>query len=827
MEFFYDPSVSQPILIKGYSAYLVILSIIIAIISAFTAFGISERVSAAKTNGEQLLWVLFGATTMGTGIWAMHFIGLLALILPVPVSYDPIITFISLIPAIFASGIVLWLKNRPPFNVNKRLFCGVLLGSGIGLMHYMGMMAMELNAYMYHIKSLFILSLLVAVILATIALKIQSTINHEFIYQLFDSKQIYSAVLMGLAIAGMHYTAMGAAVFIPSSYTNLSASALDPSLLAMMVSIATLLILSLAAVTPLMLRYRELSTQLLKNEEGLRIAATAFQTHEAIMITDTNADIIRVNEAFVRITGFSEAEVLGKNPRLLRSGKHDTLFYKNMWDSILTTGNWSGEIWNRRKNGEIFPEWQTISVVKNSTDTVTHYVSFFSDITDFNNSKQEIEKLAFYDPLTNLPNRRLLYDRLTHDLAIAKQYQYMGILLFIDLDRFKNINDALGHSVGDCLLIEVAQRLQTLLDKEATSIRLGGDEFIILIAAQNKTANELTNQAQAIAERIINEIALPYFIADHDLYISPSIGITLYSQDDDSVDPILKRADTAMYHAKDCGRNTYRFYQQRMQEQADAQLIMEKNLRKAIEKQEFSMHYQPQSSFTGEIIGAEALIRWYQPEQGMISPAQFIPVAEETGMIIEIGSWILHTVCQQINEWALQDIVVPHIAVNISPKQFHQADFVSVVIKTIEDHNIKPSQILLEITEGVFLKNIEEAINKMQTLREYGFSFSIDDFGTGYSSLSYLKRLPFDQLKIDQSFTNDLMNNTQGAAIVQAIIVMATGLSLNLIAEGVETNKQLNCLSDYGCLFFQGYYFSKPLTPDQFIAYFLNKTSVT
>jgi EAL domain-containing protein (putative c-di-GMP-specific phosphodiesterase class I) len=239
------------------------------------------------------------------------------------------------------------------------------------------------------------------------------------------------------------------------------------------------------------------------------------------------------------------------------------------------------------------------------------------------------------------------------------------------------------------------------------------------------------------------------------------------------------------------------------------------------------MHYQPQSSFTGEIIGAEALIRWYQPEQGMISPAQFIPVAEETGMIIEIGSWILNTVCQQINEWAAQGIAVPHIAVNISPKQFHQADFVSVVIKTIEDNNIKPSQILLEITEGVFLKNIEEAINKMQTLREYGFSFSIDDFGTGYSSLSYLKRLPFDQLKIDQSFTNDLMNNTQGAAIVQAIIVMATGLSLNLIAEGVETNKQLNCLSDYGCLFFQGYYFSKPLTAEQFIVYFLDKTGVT
>ncbi|MDD1607996.1 MAG: EAL domain-containing protein [Methylococcaceae bacterium] len=823
MEFFYQQLVLQPILDKSYNPYLVILSIIIAIISAFTALGVSERLSVSKTKTQQLLWILFGASTMGTGIWAMHFIGLLALILPVPVSYNLTITIISVFPAIFASGLVLWLKNKASANMTRLLFCGVLLGGGIGIMHYVGMMAMEVNAGMYHIKSLFMLSLLVAMLLATVALKIQSKTSHRLIYSFIDKKQAYSAIVMGLAVSGMHYTAMEATVFVQATNNHPPETAINAVLLAMMISIVMLLSLSLAIMTPLMLRYKQMLRELAQNEEALRIAATTFQTHEAIMITDGHANIVRVNQAFVNTTGFTEAEVLGKNPRLLSSGKHNIIFYKNIWSSIISTGKWNGEIWNRRKNGEIFLEWQTISAVKNIKGVITHYVSFFSDITDLKSSKQAVEKLAYYDPLTNLPNRRLLYERLKNELAIAKKYQRIGALLFMDLDRFKNINDSLGHSVGDALLVEVAHRLQAILSNDATAIRLGGDEFIVLIAAQDETAHKLIDHAQTIAENMITQIGLPYLVVEHDLYISPSIGITLYTGDDNCVDLILKRADTAMYHAKDAGRNTYRFYQQRMQELADARLTLEKNLRKAIEKDELSVRYQPQSSFTGEIIGAEALIRWCHSKQGMISPSEFIPIAEETGLIIEIGSWVIENVCQQINEWDLMGIVVPHIAVNISPKQFHQADFVSVVIRIIESHKIKPNRVLLEITEGVFLKNIEEAIIKMNVLRKYGFSFSIDDFGTGYSSLSYLKRLPFDQLKIDQSFTNDLINNPHSAAIVQAIIVMAEGLGLSLIAEGVETNKQLNCLSDYGCHFFQGYYFSKPLLPEPFADYFLNK----
>ena len=822
MDFFYQQIASQPILIKSYSPYLVILSVSIAIISSFTAFGISERISAAKNKKHQLLWIMFGASTLGVGVWGMHFIGLLALVLPVPISYNLGITLISVLPAIIASSLVLWIKNQAPLTVGRLWFCGLLLGVGIGSMHYIGMMAMELNAGMYHIKSMFILSILIAVLLATVALKIQSSAyHHQKIYQFIDEGQIYSAIVMGLAISGMHYTAMEAVVFVQDTqgHQHFATTAIDTWLLTIIVTAVMALSLLLAIMTPLLLRYREMSRELLQNEEILRIAATAFQTQEAIMITDADANIIRVNAAFVQTTGFTEAEVIGKNPRVLKSGRHNTSFYENIWDTINTTGNWNGEIWNRRKNGEIYPEWQTISVVKNTQNEVTHYVSFFSDITDFKKSEQTVEKLAFFDPLTNLPNRRLLYSRLEQELNVAQKYQQIGAVLFIDLDRFKNINDSLGHSIGDELLVEVAQRLRAILSSQATAIRLGGDEFIVLITCQNESSKTLTHQAKMIAENVITVVSLPYIIAEYDLYISPSIGITLYSADDDNVDLILKRADTAMYHAKDAGRGTYRFYQHQMQEIADARLILEKNLRKAIEKNELSIHYQAQSTFTGKIIGAEALIRW-RHEQDTISPTIFIPIAEETGLIVSIGEWIIDTVCQQLTEWDAQGMVIPHISINISPRQFHQADFVALVIRIVEQHRLTSNRIMLEITEGVFLKNIEDATNKMNSLRDYGFSLSIDDFGTGYSSLSYLKRLPFDQLKIDQSFIKDLMNDNKSAAIVQSIIVMADGLGLNLIAEGVETVQQLNYLHKYDCHFFQGYYFSKPLKAEKFVQYY-------
>ena len=813
---FIDPELLPiTILDKSYNPYLVVLSIIIAIISSFTAFGSLERINACQDRVQQTLWLMFGAVSMGIGIWTVHFIGSLALILPVSVSYNLNITLLSVVPAIMASTVVLWLMNQTEFNLTRLLFCGVLLGAGIGTMHYTGMAAMELNASTVYLKSIFILSIVVAIILAMIALKIKFEATHQDIYQFINKKHCLSALVMGAAISGMHYTAMQAVIFLPVVETNPFSKVIDVTVLSGIIVLVVLLLLIVALIVPHMFRFRQMVNTLQKNEEDLKIAAIAFQTHEAILVTDVDKKIIRINKAFTRIMGYSESDILGKTPEVFASERQDEFFYKNFWNTINNEGKWSGEIWNRRKNGEIFPEWQTVSAVKDEQDKITHYISFFSDITEYKLAEKEIEKLAFYDPLTKLPNRRLLHERLEHELNIAKRYQRAGILFFLDLDHFKHINDSLGHSMGDQLLIKTAKRLQSLLRESDTAVRLGGDEFVILVSAQDGIHSDLLEQSSIIAEKIINIINSPYLIGEHEFFVSASIGITLFTGNDETVDILLKRADTAMYQAKDAGRNTFRFYQQSMQEATDSRLLIEKNLRAAISKNEISLHYQPQLSDDNKLIGAEALIRWKHSELGMIPPVEFIPIAEETGLIIPIGQWVVEMVCKQINRWDKQKIHIPRVAINISAKQFHQADFVSMLVHTVFEHQIKPGRVMLEITEGVFLDNLEEAIDKMNALKQNGFTFSIDDFGTGYSSLTYLKRLPFDQLKIDQSFVLGLVNQSTDVAIVKAIIAMAQSMNLNLIAEGVETAEHLKYLYEFGCHDYQGYYFSKPLPAEQ------------
>jgi len=432
---------------------------------------------------------------------------------------------------------------------------------------------------------------------------------------------------------------------------------------------------------------------------------------------------------------------------------------------------------------------------------------------------QKDEKLTLYDPLTELPSRRLLNERLTHELNLAKRYHRAGVILFLDLDRFKKINDSLGSLVGDQILIETAHRLQSLLRETDTAVRLEKDEFVILSSAQDGITFDLTEQSHAIAEKVINVILEPYFIGNHKLHLSASIGITLYTGVDESVDLLLKKADAAMYKAKKAGRNTYRFYQKSIQEAEDDKLNIESNLRKAVSNNELSLHYQPQHSDKNTVIGVEALLRWNNPNLGQLAPSIFIPVAEESGLILEIEQWVLETVCKQINLWDKQNIAIPHVAINISAKQFHQADFVSNFAHTVLEHQVNPKRLMLEITENVFLNNIEDVIDKIHVLKQKGFKFSLDDFGTGYSSLTYLKRLSFDQLKVEQSLVREFINQPTDVAFVKAIITMAKGLGLELIAEGVETEEHLAFLSSFECNSYQGYYFSKPLPTEQLSKY--------
>lgn len=556
-----------------------------------------------------------------------------------------------------------------------------------------------------------------------------------------------------------------------------------------------------------------------EHEAALRIAAIAFEINEGMMVTDERSVIIRVNQAFVRLTGYPAWEVIGKNPSLLQSGRHDTAFYEHLWESLRQNHHWQGEIWNKRKNGEIFPAWLNISAVIGTNGNVTNYIGSFMDIAERKQAENEIHNLAFYDSLSQLPNRRLLLNNLQHAIAASARNQTGGALLFLDLDNFKALNDTRGHNIGDLLLVEVAQRLRECIREGDTVSRFGGDEFVLLLEGLSFEKTDAAMQARGVAEKVLEALSQPYLLEGGEFHSSSSIGITLFANYSGKLDELLKHADTAMYEAKKSGRNTLRFFDPFMQQELEARTQMEDGLRVALRKQEFQLYYQMQVNYTGRIIGAEVLLRWIHPQRGLISPLQFIPLAEETGHILPIGQWVLESACRQIKAWESN----PHarelqLAVNVSGRQFRQADFVAQVIEVVRKTAINPLRLKLEMTESIVLHDIDDTITKMLALKQAGVRFSMDDFGTGYSSLSYLTRLPLDQLKIDQSFVRNLGTKAADAVIIRTIIGMANNLGMEVIAEGVETSEQCEFLEEAGCLSYQGYWFGQPVPLEQFEA---------
>ena len=546
-------------------------------------------------------------------------------------------------------------------------------------------------------------------------------------------------------------------------------------------------------------------------EAQQRIAATAFESHEGMFITDGKGIILRVNQAFSRITGYSALEAVGQRPSLLSSGRHDAAFYAAMRASIDESGSWQREIWNRRKNGEIFPEWLTISGVKDERNTVTHYVSTLTDITARKAAEDQIKNLAFYDPLTGLPNRRLLIDRLRHAVASSVRYQNNGALLFIDLDNFKNINDTLGHAQGDLLLQQVAERLSACVRDGDTVARLGGDEFVVMLQDLSDSRTDAATQTEAVGENVLAALRKPYVLSGVTHHSSASLGVTLFNGSTDSVEDLLKRADLALHQAKESGRNALRFFDPEMQAAMTARAELDADLRLGLEEEQFLLYYQPQVDERGDLVGVEALVRWQHPLHGLVSPAHFIPLAEETRLILPLGQWVLKTACQQLKDWSAS----PHtagltISVNVSALQFHRENFVQEVLDTIALTGAPASRLKLELTESLLVDDVEDIIAKMVALKAHGVGFSLDDFGTGYSSLSYLKRLPLDQLKIDQSFLHEALTNSKDAAIVRATITLGNSLGMMVIAEGVETLAQRDFLLAEGCYHFQGYYFGRP-----------------
>ncbi|MCK9606157.1 MAG: EAL domain-containing protein [Methylomonas sp.] len=552
------------------------------------------------------------------------------------------------------------------------------------------------------------------------------------------------------------------------------------------------------------------------NDDYLRQAAAMFESaREGVMVTDAETRILVVNRAFCQLTGYSADEVLGQSPQLLKSGRQDEGFYKTMWSDINDTGYWQGEIWNRRKNGEVYPQLLSISAVCNEYQQVTHYVSVFSDISQLKNAVNRLDHLAHHDPLTNLPNRLLLCARLGHCIEVSSRDRKSAALLMLDLDRFKDVNDSFGHLAGDELLQQVAARLTSRLRGVDTVTRLGGDEFALLLEDLSHPQD-----AALVANEIIEALSDPWYLSNGaEVRIGASIGISLFPGHGQTSEELLQHADAALYLAKADGRGNYKYFSEALTEASKRRINLESLLRRAIIKQELQVYYQPQVDFaSGAIIGAEVLLRWYQSDEGEIPPSQFIPVAEETGLICEIGEWALLKACSQGQVWIEAGVPPLRLAVNLSPHQFRHGDIVASVTNILKETRFPAECLELELTESTLMTRESEAVRILSALRMLGIRLAIDDFGTGYSSLAYLKRFPLDILKIDKSFIDDIPQLEDDKEIASAIIGMAHTLRLKVLAEGVETEAQLNFLKEQGCDFYQGYYKSPAVSADEFVA---------
>jgi len=544
----------------------------------------------------------------------------------------------------------------------------------------------------------------------------------------------------------------------------------------------------------------------------LGLAALVFSdVSDGIVVTDARSRILDVNPSFCRITGFSREEVIGRNPSMMKSDRHDTTFYASMWKSLNVDGRWQGEIWDRRKTGEVYAKFLSISTIRDSLGTVTHYVGIFSDISRAKTTEEQLERATHFDGITGLPNRVLFRERLRQALTRASLENSMLAVLFLDIDDFQRINDGLGHHAGDELLDCVGERIAGLLRDTDTVARLSEDEFAIVLSG----VDDATNVA-VVARKVLEAFSDPFQISEQDVFATASVGVALFPDDAGDIENLLRDADTAMYHAKHEGRNTYRFFSTEMHARAAQHVTLECDLRRANENHEFVVHYQPRVDVeSGEVCGAEALIRWQHPRLGLVPPARFIPIAEQTRLIVPIGEWVLREAWRQARAWIDDGLGELQVAVNLSAAQFDQRDLARTIGNVLTETQLPPALLEIELTESIAMRNPEATIETLLELRAMGVRAAIDDFGTGYSSLSYLKRFPIDALKIDRSFVRDLVVDPDDANIARAIIGLAHNLRLRVVGEGVETQAQLRVLVENGCDEIQGYLTGRPMTADK------------
>ncbi|OCT13740.1 hypothetical protein A8709_19355 [Paenibacillus pectinilyticus] len=785
-----------------YHLSLVIFSIVIAIIASFAALDLGIRIHKAK-GSARLAWLSGGSFAMGMGIWSMHFVAMLAFHLTISVTYQLSMVIYSIIPALLASWIALSIISRPVMRKSHVFVGAIFIATGIVSMHYIGMEAMVMGATITYNPFLWALSAIIAYVVSLVALLLLFAVKMNASSPRIMLRKVVSSLIMGVAIAGMHYTGMSAASFEHDHTRMISQNTLDSSLLAYLIGFGVLFVLGLAFASTFIDRRFENQT----NMSERRFRSVVESAHDAIILADNKGAIISWNKGANLIFDYEEQEVIGEHIQFLFPERY-VIAYQHSMEQLLRTGEMNElsntiELSGLRKDQTELPIELSIAVWKEEGNTF--FSTIIRDISERKKAEDKINQMVYRDPLTGLPNRHLLNDRLKHALDQAHENKQMIGIMFIDLDRFKYINDTLGHAMGDRLLLEASKRFEASAGKGNTVSRQGGDEFIVLWV--NTSTDEMIQKARIILEQFTKS----FTIEEHELFVTPSIGISLYPSDGVDSDTLIKNADTAMYRVKELGKNNFQFYTPDMNEAVTRKMQMEIGLRKALERKEFRVYYQPQIDVnTGHVIGTEALIRWEHPEWGHMSPADFIPLAEETGLIIPIGEWVLNEACRQNKEWQTQGYPPLRMAVNMSSRQFKQSNLIDTVSNALDLSGLEPQYLELELTESI-IQDSKYAITTMQKLKDMGIFLSIDDFGTGYSSLNYLKHFPIDSLKIDQSFTRNMFENTKDAALIHTIITMAHNLELKVIAEGVETEEQLQFLLQRQCNEAQGYLFSRPI----------------
>ncbi|MGI2328281.1 EAL domain-containing protein [Planococcus sp. YIM B11945] len=787
-----------------YNLPLILLSIIVAVFSSFVALDISSRLAAAK-GANRTRWIVSGAVVMGVGIWAMHFIAMLAFHFSIKVTYNLPVVLLSILPALISCGIAFYLISRQAVSKLRLVLGAVFIGTGIISMHYLGMEAMEMETAISYSPILWLLSAMIAFVTSLVALYLLIQLRE---FSGFQWRKLGSAILMGIAVSGMHYTGMAAAIFEPvHSHGHTAASSTDNVLMGYAIGLGVLVLL--VVIYSSIRADRRLQSQ--SDESERKFQSVIESATDAIIVADKEGAILQWNQGAQNIFGYSSDEVLGMDVDLIVPDRYKEAhrkginhYYSEKPSNVLGK---TVELSGRRKDGSEFP--LEMSLGSWETEKGAFFSSIIRDITERKNSEEKISSLVYLDPLTGLPNRRLFTDRLASALDQAKAAGQIFAILNIDLDHFKMINDTFGHHIGDQLLKEVASRLEGCAAKSDTVSRFGGDEFVLLLP--NTDYGKAADCAKSILQ-VLNE---PFSFMKEGMFITPSIGISMYPSDGEDQEMLMKNADIAMYRVKEEGKNNFQFFTQEMNQMVSRKSSIAISLRKALEQDEFTIHYQPQIDLkTGEAIGVEALLRWTHPKWGSVSPAEFIPVAEETGIIVQIGELVLRQACQQNKDWQEAGLPPFRVAINISARQFSQSNLCQIVREALDESGLEPKYLELELTESI-IQGSKTAISTMQELKEMGIHLSIDDFGTGYSSLSYLKLFPIDTLKIDQYFTRNINADVKDAALVDTIIKMAHNLGLNVIAEGVETNDQLEFLKLRECNQAQGYYFNRPVPPEE------------